>query len=288
MTAETFNAGGRGALATTIAVTSGKGGVGKTSVVVNLAVALARLRNRVAVLDADFGLGNVDVALGLTPPWHLGHVLAGEKTLEEIMVAGPLGIQVIPAGSGLRELTALTGSQWTRLGESLDRLRANLDYLLIDTAAGVSENVVELLVEAERVLVVTSLEPSAMVDAYAVIKVLTTASPDKSIGVLVNGARDGQEGLVVFQQLEKAASRFLQRSLGYYGFVPFDPAVREAVLVQRPIVNLRPHAPASRCFRLLASRIAGTAPSGGPGLRLVSQPSGTSAARGGAEVQRCA
>jgi len=274
--------------ASTIAVTSGKGGVGKTSVVVNLAVALARLRNRVGILDADFGLGNVDVLLGLTPENHLGHLLAGEKAIEDIIVRGPMNVQIIPASSGLRELTALTESQWLRHAEGLERVCRQLDFLLIDTAAGVSDNVVELLLSAQRVLVVTSLEPSAMVDAYAMVKVLTTAEPAKEIAVLVNGAHDASEAELVFRQLELATSRFLQRGLRYFGFVPFDPAVREAVLVQRPIVDHRPQSPASRCFRMLASRIAGLAPVGGPGLRLVPPGTRPGGARAGAEVERCA
>jgi flagellar biosynthesis protein FlhG len=288
MTAESRQTGNETRAAATIAVTSGKGGVGKTSVVVNLAVALARLRNRVGILDADFGLGNVDVLLGLAPENHLGHLLTGEKDIEEIIVRGPLGVQIIPASSGLRELTALTEAQWLRLAQGLERVCRQLDFLLIDTAAGVSDNVVELLLSAQRVLIVTSLEPSAMVDAYAMAKVLTTAEPGKEIGVLVNGARDGDEAELVFRQLDLATSRFLQRGLRYYGFVPFDPAVREAVLVQRPIVDHRPQSPASRCFRVLASKIAALSPVGGPGLRLVPPGTRPPANRTGAEVQRCA
>jgi len=287
MTASAETTAGRGDGAVTIAVTSGKGGVGKTSVVINLAVALARLRNRVAILDADFGLGNVDVLLGLAPPCHLGHLLAGEKEIEDIIVQGPFGVQIIPASSGLRDLTALTDAQWTRLGESLQRVCRSVDYLLIDTAAGVSDNVVQLLVSAQRVLVVTSLEPSAMVDAYAIIKVLTASDSRKDIAILVNGAHDADEGELVYRQLDVAATKFLQRGLRYYGHVPFDPALRESVLVQRPIVDHRPQSPASRCFRILASRIASLGPGGGPGLRLV-PPARPTAGGAGMEVQRCA
>jgi flagellar biosynthesis protein FlhG len=288
MTAESQRTGSEARAAATIAVTSGKGGVGKTSVVVNLAVALARLRNRVGILDADFGLGNVDVLLGLAPENHLGHLLTGEKDIEDIIVRGPNGIQIIPASSGLRELTALTEAQWLRLAQGLERVCRQLDFLLIDTAAGVSDNVVELLLSAQRVLIVTSLEPSAMVDAYAMAKVLTMSEPGKEIGVLVNGARDGDEAELVFRQLDLATSRFLQRGLRYYGFVPFDPAVREAVLVQRPIVDHRPQSPASRCFRVLASKIAALSPVGGPGLRLVHPGTRPPTNQAGAEVQWCA
>jgi flagellar biosynthesis protein FlhG len=256
--------------AMTLAVTSGKGGVGKTNVVVNLAVALRRLQKRVAILDADFGLGNVDVVLGLAPPYHLGHLLEGERSIREIMVEGPNGVQIIPAGSGLQELTTLSSQQWERLNEAFDSVTCDLDYLLIDTAAGVSDNVLELLTAAHRILLVTSLEPTAMVDAYALIKIMTQTDPRKAIGLLVNGARDAEEADLVFKQLDLAATRFLHRRLQYYGFIEHDPAVREAVLVQRPIVTHMPQSPASRSFRILASRISSMAAGGRRGLRLVS------------------
>jgi len=256
----------RGAI---IAITSGKGGVGKTNVVINLAASLARLGHRVGILDADFGLGNIDVMLGLTPPYHLGHFLTGEKDIDEIVVEGPLGIRIIPAGTGIRALTALTPEQWRRLEIVIRRVSAGLDFLLIDTAAGISDNVVELLLLAERVVVVTSFEPTAVVDAYAVIKILTAADPNKELGLVVNAARDADDAGLVFRQLDIASSRFLRRGLRYYGFVVQDSAVRDAVLAQRPIVDHLPQAPASRCFRILASRVAGIAPGGGSGLRVV-------------------
>jgi flagellar biosynthesis protein FlhG len=253
------------ARATIITVTSGKGGVGKTNVVINLAIALARLGHRVGVLDADFGLGNIDVLLGLTPPFHLGHLLSGERTLEEITVEGPLGIRIIPAGSGIRSLTALNPQQWHEVGVVIRRIGADLDYLFLDTAAGVSDNVVELMRLAERVIVVTSFEPAAVVDAYAVVKILTATAPEKEVGLIVNAARDGDEAALVFRQLDVASTRFLNRSLRFYGFVVDDHAVREAVLGQRPIVDHLPQAPASRCFRIVASRLAGLTSGGGGG-----------------------
>ncbi|MDE3154010.1 MAG: MinD/ParA family protein [Acidobacteriota bacterium] len=272
----------------TIAVTSGKGGVGKTSVVVNLAVALARLRHRVAILDADFGLGNVDVLLGLTPAFHLGHLLTGEKSLDEIMVTGPFGVRIIPASSGLRDLTALTVPQWRRLNAACDVLDREIDFLVIDTAPGISDNVIEMLQGSGRVVVVTSLEPSAIVDAYAVIKILTTNEPAKAIGLLVNGARSETEARMVFRQLDVAVQRFLGRTLEYDGFIPRDPGLRESVLAQRAIVDHRPQSPASRGFRALASRmVALEPPDGGSGLRLWAAgryPAGPA----DAEVPQCA
>jgi flagellar biosynthesis protein FlhG len=224
--------------AMTIAVTSGKGGVGKTSVALNLAAALARLDHRVGVIDADFGLANVDVALGLHPDRHLGHLLRGEATLDQVLPQGPLGLQILPAASGLRELTTLTSAEWERLAHALDALTRRL------------------------------FDPSAVVDAYAMIKLLTAVNPQQEIGVLVNGVSDG-DGRVIFDQLRVAADRFLQRRLAYYGFIPQDRAVRDSVLSQTTVVEQTPQAPASRSFRALASRLSGLGSRGGPGLRLI-------------------
>jgi flagellar biosynthesis protein FlhG len=273
---------------TILAVTSGKGGVGKTNVVINLAASLSRLGHRVGVIDADFGLGNIDVLLGLTPAYHIGHVLTGEKTIGDITLQGPLGVKIIPAGSGIRELTALNAVQWRRLQTVIQSVGAELDFLLIDTAAGVSDNVVELLQLAERVLVVTSYDPAAIVDAYAVIKILTTASRKKDIGVVVNAARDAEEAGLVFRQLDIAASKFLDRSLRFDGYVVHDPGVRESVLGQRPIVDHLPQSPASRCFRILASRLAGFSPDGGASRRSGSHPYVMSAPALSLEATRCA
>jgi flagellar biosynthesis protein FlhG len=251
-----------------IAITSGKGGVGKTNVVINLASSLARRGFRVGVLDADFGLGNIDVMLGLTPAFHLGHVLSGEKRLADIMVEGPLGIRIIPASSGVRALTALTPGQWSTLTGLISQLSESLDYLLIDTAAGISDNVVELLRAADRTIVVTSYDPAAIVDAYALIKVLTSTRAQGDLGVVVSAARDSDEANLVFRQLDMASSRFLNRALRYYGSIVSDPAVRESILAQRPVVDHRPQSKASRCFRMLASKLIGTS-GGGSGLKLV-------------------
>ena len=272
---------------TSIAVTSGKGGVGKTNIVINLAVALARLRHRVAILDADFGLGNVDVLLGLAPTAHLGSVLAGEATLDEILMDGPSGVKVIPSGSGVRSLTALTAPQWERLRDALDELEDTVDFLIIDTASGISDNVIEMLGFAERVLVVTAIEPTAVVDAYAVIKLMSAANSLREIGLLVNNARDATDAELVFAQLEVAAQRFLHRRLTYYGFIVHDPAVREAVLMQRPIVDHLPQSAASRCFRMLAARLAGTPPPDNRGLRLVTKPAPLAGPIAGSEAPQC-
>lgn len=268
--------------ATVLAVTSGKGGVGKTNVTINVAIAMARLGLRVGVLDADFGLGNVDVLLGIAPVAHVGHVVAGEKQLKDVVVRGPHGITIIPASSGLQSMTSLSGVQRDRLLAALDLACRDLDFLLIDTAAGISDNVMEMLKLAERIVLVTSLEPSAIVDAYALTKVLTGADAAKDIGVVVNGARTAEEASLAYRQIETATRRFLNRSISYYGHITDDPAVRESVLVQRAIVDHLPQSPASRCYRIVASRLAGMGPAQG-GLRLA--PRGVAAS---GEVSQCA
>jgi flagellar biosynthesis protein FlhG len=270
--------------ATVLAVTSGKGGVGKTNVTVNVALSLARLGYRVGVIDADFGLGNIDVMLGLTPENHIGHLLAGEKTLNDIVLRGPRGIEVIPASSGLQSITSMTSAQRSTLRDMLQTFATRHEFLLIDTAAGISDNVVDTLQMTERVALVTSLEPAAVVDAYATAKILTQTSPETEIGVIVNAVRDGDEAGLAFKQLDVAATRFLGRSLRYYGFVAEDRAVRDSLLVQRAVVDHLPQAAASRCYRILASRLAGLGRGPG-GLRLAV---GASRQDGSTEVSRCA
>jgi flagellar biosynthesis protein FlhG len=272
--------------ATVMAVASGKGGVGKTNVAVNLAVALTRLKQRVGLIDADFGLGNVDVFLGLAPERNIGHLLAGEATLNDIVIAGPGGVQIVPASSGLQSLTSLSPAQRHVLSAAFDTLCGELDFVLIDTASGISDNVVDTMLLASRVMIVTSVEPAAIVDAYATAKVLISASPATEIGIVVNNARTAEEASLTFRQLDVAANRFLGRGLHYYGFVNEDPAVRDAVLSQRPIVDHLPQSPASRCFRILAARMAGleTKP-GARGLRLAANEGRTIPVT---EVTQCA
>ena len=171
------------------------------------------------------------------------------------------------------------------LSAAFDAVCASLDYLLIDTASGISDNVVETMLLAGRVILVTSVEPAAIVDAYATAKVLSAASPALEIGIVVNNVRDGEEASLAFRQLDIAANRFLNRPLKYYGFISEDPAVRDAVVTQRAIVEHMPQAPASRCFRILAARMASLDPVRGTGLRLVTDAGRTIPVT---EVPQCA
>ena len=248
--------------ATRIAVTSGKGGVGKTSLTVNLGVAMARLGHRVGILDADFALGKVDVALGLTPKAHLGAVLDGQKSVGDIMLEGPSGVRVIPAGSGVRALTTLDDKQWKRLTTAVDEASRDLDFLLFDTATGIGDNVLDVVGLADYVLVVTSFEPTAVVDAYAVIKLMSANNARTPIGIVVNTARDAEQGHLVFRQLSLAAQRFLNRTLRYDGHVLEDRSVKDSSLAQLPLAGGESAGPASRDIRRLACRLTATRPSG--------------------------
>jgi flagellar biosynthesis protein FlhG len=237
-------------------VTSGKGGVGKTNVVANLSVSLSELGKKVVVLDADFGLANLDVLLGLTPRYHLGHVLFGNKTLTEIMIPGPKGIRIIPASSGLQRMSELTLAQRNHLVESFTNLDVDTDYFIIDTAAGISRNVIHFLLSSQKVIVVSAPEPTAIVDAYAVIKIIVAEEHDKPIQVLINSAEGMEDAHEVFCQINSVVKRFLNREVDYLGHIERDSHVTQAVRSQMLVTHRFPNAPASYCFRDLARRIA--------------------------------
>ena len=251
----------RRAPATRIAVTSGKGGVGKTSLTINLAVAMARLGHRVGVLDADFALGNIDVALGLTPAAHLGAVLDGTRTVSEITLDGPSGVRVIPAGSGVRALTSIDDEKWSRLVQAVEEAARDLDFLLFDTATGISDAVLDVVGLADYVLVVTSFDPASVVDAYALIKLVTAGDRGKPIGIVVNTARNAEEGDLVFRQISLAADRFLGRTIRYDGHVLEDRSVKDSALAQVPLMGGDSAGPASRDIRRLACRLTAARPS---------------------------
>lgn len=238
-----------------ISVTSGKGGVGKSTVVVNLAISLARLGKRVLVIDADLGVGNIDVLLGLAPACTLNQVLAGERDLSEIIVTGPAGIKLVPAGSGVQEYTSLGHHERLRLLDELDRLEEQFDIVIIDTEAGISENVTYFNTAAQEIVVVVQPEPTSLTDVYALIKLLSTRYGERHFKVLVNMVSDTQDALDVFARLSSVTSRFLDISLDYLGCVVWDEKLVESVKRQRAVLDLYPTAPASQCFSSLARRV---------------------------------
>jgi flagellar biosynthesis protein FlhG len=238
-----------------IAITSGKGGVGKTNIVANLGLALSRLGKKVLILDADFGLGNLDVLLGLAPKYNLSHVISGEKSIQEIILKGPGNVEILPASSGIQELTHLSKPQKIQILTKLDLLLDSFDVLLMDTAAGISTNVLDFNATAQEILVVVSPEPTSLTDAYALMKVLSLKYSEKYCKLLVNQTANDQEGRDIYRQLNLVAERFLDISVEYFGCVLFDENITKSVRRQQVLLELYPDSPASKCFGMLANKV---------------------------------
>lgn len=243
-----------------IAITSGKGGVGKTNIVANLGFALTQLGKKVLILDADLGLGNLDILLGLAPKHNLSHVISGAKTIPQITVDGPGNMKILPASSGIQELTQLTKPQQINILTELDQLADSIDIILIDTAAGISSNVMYFTTAAQEIMVVVSPEPTSITDAYALMKVLSLKYSETHFRLLVNLARTVSEADDVFRQLNLVAERFLNISIEYVGYVMFDENVTKSVKRQKLVCEMYPDSGGSRCFKALAETI-GESPS---------------------------
>jgi flagellar biosynthesis protein FlhG len=239
-----------------ITITSGKGGVGKTNFTANLGWMLRQIRRRVMILDADLGLANIDIILGLSPEFNMAHVLAGEKTLQEILTKGPAGLRILPASSGLGAVGDMTEAQKLSLMEQMEALEEEFDFMLIDTGAGISKNVIYFNLAAQTMIVLVTPEPTSMTDAYALIKVLSKDYHQHRFAIVANDVAGEAEGLEVFDKLSRVTDRFLNVSLDYLGALPHDPSLREAVRLQRPFCEVFPNNPASVGMRKIARRIA--------------------------------
>ncbi len=244
-----------GKVVRTIAVASGKGGVGKTNITANLAIGFSKLNKKVLVFDADLGLSNIDIILNLATKYNINHLFTGEKQLKDLIVDGPLGIKVLPASSGIQELTSLDEFQRLRLVEEFESYDGGIDYLLIDTSSGISPNVAFFCMAAQDTIIVTSAEPTAMTDAYALIKVLYTKYQEKDFKILVNNVKDEKEATDVYRRLSIAAERFLSISLDYIGFVPHDDSVRKAVRQQRALIDIYPDSEAAKSILKISEKL---------------------------------
>ncbi len=239
----------------TIAVTSGKGGVGKTNIVTAIGLAMREMNKKVLILDADLGLGNIDVLLNITPKYTLKDVLDGNKHLKEIIVEGPKGIKILPASSGIQELTQLDEFQRLHILDEFERLEQDFDILLIDTGAGISNNVAFFCMAAREIVVVTTPEPTAITDAYALIKVLFTRYQEKEFKILVNYVTNEKEAIEVYKRISTVADRFLQISLDYLGYIPKDDMITKAVKSQKSFFEIYPDSEASRNINAVAKKI---------------------------------
>jgi len=240
-----------------ISVTSGKGGVGKSNIVVNLGLALARQGLKVLLIDADLGLGNLDILLGLTPKFTIQDVLSRKRELTEVIVDGPGGLKILPASSGIPELAMLDEFQKLFLLNEMDYYTENIDIVLIDTGAGISQNVLFFNIAAQERIVVVNNQPPSIADAYALIKVLATQHGERRFKILINGLTHNREAESVYQTLVKVADRFLghEISLDYLGLIPHDQAIPQAVMKQQPVLTLYPQAPVSKSFVSLAQSL---------------------------------
>jgi flagellar biosynthesis protein FlhG len=237
-----------------MAVTSGKGGVGKSNITVNLAVAMAQSGENVIVMDADLGLANIDVLLGLSPKRNLSHVIQGECTLEEIIIDGPGGIKIIPASSGSASMSDLTPAENAGVIRSFSELTQPVDTLLIDTAAGLSDSVVSYLRAAREVIVVVCDEPASITDAYAMIKVMNRDYGVQRFHVLSNQANGIQQGRELYMKLSRVSEKYLDVTLDFLGTVPYDDYLKKAVQKQKCVIEIYPRSPSALAFRQIAKK----------------------------------
>lgn len=243
-----------------ITVTSGKGGVGKSNIVVNMAVCLSKMGSRVIIVDADLGLANVEVMFGSVPKYNLSDLIYHGKGIQDIITKGPLEIGFISGGMGIAGLNNLSKDQITYLVHSLARLNDMADYILIDTGAGISDSVLEFVMASPEVLLVSTPEPSSLTDSYSLLKSLyrnpVFAREKVAISVVANKVSSTEDGEAVFEKLDTVVSQFLKGSIDFLGMVPYDPALENAVRNQKIVSMERPNAPSSKAFRVLTSNCA--------------------------------
>lgn len=237
------------------AVTSGKGGVGKTNTVANLAAALIKEKKRVMVMDADLGLANLDLFLGVSPQYTLADFFAGTKSLNDILTPTPLGITLLPAASGIQEVTSLTDEQKIVFLTELDALVHDVDIMLVDTSSGISDTVTYFATAAQEIIVVVMPEPSSFTDAYALIKVLASAHREKRFWILANNVEGKREAERLYDTLSRTALRFLNTSLDLLGWVPRDPELTRASSHGQLVVSVAPQSPSAQAFTRIARRM---------------------------------
>lgn len=235
-----------------MAITSGKGGVGKTSISVNLGVTLSKMGHQVALLDGDTGLANIDVLLGLTPKKNLSHVINGTQTLENIIITGPEGLKIIPACSGLQKMSELTHEQQANIIRAFSSINQKIDILIVDTAAGLSSQVINFALASQEIIIVVCDEPTSIMDAYALIKLFNRDYKIQRFRIITNRVDSQEEGYALYRRLSKVASCHLDVILDFMGVVPEDKHLRKSVQRQSPVVTDYPQSRSSQAFTALA------------------------------------
>ena len=240
-----------------LAVSSGKGGVGKTTIVANLAYALSKKGKKVLVVDTDLGLNNIDILFGLTSKNHIGHVLSGKSNVEDIILQGPEGIHILPAGNGLQELTQLEPEKKMALMDELDRISGDYDFLIFDTSAGISSNVTFFCSVAHETFLIATTEPTSLTDVYALMKVLHTRHSQKYFRLIINSVASEREAQGVYRQLTKVSDEFLKGvHVEYLGCILRDPNVSKAIRQQKVFLKIYPFSKFSVCMNELAEKIS--------------------------------
>jgi flagellar biosynthesis protein FlhG len=248
-------AGGAPSPLRVIAVTSGKGGVGKTNISANLAVLAAKAGKRVLVIDADLGLANVEIVFGLKPRYHMGDLINSSISIEDVMIDAPHGVKILPAGSGVQSLTQLSAEDKLRFIAALEPVQDKFDLVLVDSGAGIGDNVLFFVGAAQEAILVVSPEPTSLVDAYATVKVLSQKAGVRHFGVIINPVIDELPAREIFNKLTQVTSRFLSASVRHLGYIPRDENLHRAIMAQRPLVDAFPHSPASRALNVVADKL---------------------------------
>jgi len=238
-----------------LSITSGKGGVGKTNICANLGLALTRLGRRVLIFDTDLGLANIDILLGLAPQYNIGHVLSGEKRIDDVIIEGPGGMLILPANSGVDEVPTLSEAQRMELLAQFENWDRQIDVMLLDTGAGIGPNVMYFNIVAQHVVVVTTPEPTAITDAYALMKVMSARYQEKRFHLLVNMVKDEKQAREVYRSLSEVAGRFLDISLDFFGHITRDSNIPRAVAQRRALLEAYPDSPAAKLFTQLAQNV---------------------------------
>lgn len=238
-----------------VAISSGKGGVGKSTLALNLALVLCTQGKKVLLLDADMGMANLDIMLGMVPKYNLFHMIQGKKNLDEIIIPGPQGMSIIPGGSGIQELANLPAGDMKRLLVELGRLDNDYDYMLLDTGAGISQNVTTFLLAADDAIIITSPEPTSLTDAYGVLKSMSRASYNGRVHLVVNRVSDDSEGILVAEKLKMVAQKYLGIDVVFLGHIINDSSVSEGIRRQQPFVEIYPRSRATRNIERIAEKL---------------------------------